>query len=319
MKKTLALLLCFLMLASLASCKGGDDPTETTAATTAATTEDDGSGSGSNKSHTTILTQKERVQLAFDEVIASKRAMILSGVEHYIYELEIYDVNNAEYSYINVDMDKDGINEMIINAYIDYDRTKLLLHYEDDTVYGFLFDENAMNDVFPDGSFRWYVISYLYDINEIGYSTLSFDNGSLKFKDLCRNEDNTHFYIDGKEVTDNEYFEYENARFTKGLEFSPLDTSKWGSGRAIKLAETYWGIEHGSFDEETGYRYRLTSNLYGEKAGDNGYYDYYVCLYQFIDNSYYKHIECLRVNIETGEMTPYDDNGGCWHYGEGKG
>ena len=233
MKKTLALLLCFLMLASLASCKGGDDPTETTVATTAAN-EDDGGGSGSNKSHTTILSNKERARLAIDKVVAGERPMINQGAECYIYDLEIYDLNGVEYFYVNVDMDKDGIDEMIIlvNSYVGY---KLLLHYEDDTVYGFLFDEDAMMYVYPDGSFRWHYSSY--DESGFGYSTLSFDNGNLKFNEICRTEDYTRFYIDGKVVTSEEYYEYIQTRFTKELEFSPLDTSKWGSGRAIKLAE----------------------------------------------------------------------------------
>ena len=310
MKKTLALLLCFLMLASLASCKGGDDPTETTVATTAAN-EDDGGGSGSNKSHTTILSNKERARLAIDKVVAGERPMINQGAECYIYDLEIYDLNGVEYFYVNVDMDKDGIDEMIIlvNSYVGY---KLLLHYEDDTVYGFLFDEDAMMYVYPDGSFRWHYSSY--DESGFGYSTLSFDNGNLKFNEICRTEDYTRFYIDGKVVTSEEYYEYIQTRFTKELEFSPLDTSKWGSGRAIKLAEAYWGVEHGGFEEETGYRYKLTSRIYGEKTGDHGYYDYLVCLYKFVNNSYYEHVKCVRVNTDTGEIldefdSDYHDKG----------
>lgn len=297
MKKITALLLCILMLASLASCKGTDEPAETTVATTAQ--ELDGGAGGANKSHTTILSNKERARLAIDKVVAGERPMINQGAECYIYDLEIYDLNNVKYSYVNVDMDKDGIDEMIIsvNSYLG---SKLLLHYEDDTVYGFLFDEDAMMYVYPDGSFRWYYSSY--DESGFGYSTLSFDNGNLKFNEICRSEDYTRFYIDGKAVTSEEHDEYIQTRFTNDLEFSPLDKSKWGSGRAIALAEAYWGVEHGGFEEETGYRYKLTSRIYGEKTGDHGYYDYLVCLYKFVNNSYYEHVKCVRVNTDTGEI-----------------
>lgn len=298
MKKITALLLCILMLASLASCRGTDEPAETTVATTAQ--ELDGGAGGATKSHTIILSNKERARLAIDKVVAGERPMIKQGAECYIYDWEIYDLNNVEYSYVNVDMDKDGIDEIIIKAKTNYNTNKLLLHYEDDTVYGFLFDDDAMMCIYPDGSFEWYYSSY--GEQGYGHSTLSFDNGNLKFTELCRCEKSTRFYIDGKEVTQEKYYEYTTATFISTLTFAPLDTSKWGSGRAIALAEAYWGVEHGGFEEETGYRYKLTSRIYGEKTGDHGYYDYLVCLYKFVNNSYYEHVKCVRVNTDTGEI-----------------
>lgn len=322
MKKTLALLLCFLMLASLASCKGGNDPTETTAATTTEDIADGGGGSGSNKSHTTILTQKERVQLAFDEVIAGEKAMIYEGSERYIWDALKNGTTSSDtiYSFVEVDMDGDRIDELIIKlSPPGYAEENLLLHYEDSVVYGFSFDYDALGNICPDGSFRWYTYNYDWG-SEYGYSKLSFDKGSLRFTELCRNESYHHYYIDGKEVTLAQYESYIKQHFNNSLEFKDMDISKLGAGKAIQLAEAYWGIKQGSFDEETGYRYKLTANLYSKKIGEHGYYDYCVCLYKFIVNdSYYKHSDCLRINIETGEIIPYDYDDGCWHYGKGKG
>ena len=304
MKKTLALLLCFLMLASLASCKGGDDPAETTAATTTAATEDEG-GSESNKGHTTILSNKQRARLAIEEVLANEKTLIYSGEENYIHSLLMFAniTNENYYSYVNVDMDKDGIEEMIIQINEKYNTRKLLLHYEDDVVYGFSFDEYSMYEVHPDGSFRWFYFSS--DGYEYGYSTLSFDQGSLKFTELCRNEKDARWYINSKEVTFEEYWNYVTARFANDLEFSPLEASKWGGGKAIQLAEKYWNVENGGFEAETGYRYKLTANIYGDKVEDRVFV---VCLYKFIDNSYYQHIECVLINIDTGNISTEVDS-----------
>ncbi|MBE6548940.1 MAG: hypothetical protein E7670_00755 [Ruminococcaceae bacterium] len=301
MKKILAFTLCFLMCLSLFSCEKGTDKMnekttdETTYASDKASTS---KNNGVNKAPSTqtkpTLSKKELAMKAYIAVLNNERTLKypLHNSKEFdeIYIKKIYNFgqyNNATQAII--DMDKDGIDEMIVVN----NGKKVILHYENDLVYGFDFLYDAMQTLYADGSFSWR--HYENNINEYGVSRISFVNGRLKFQELYRNENYHKFYVDGVEVTEEKYYEYIGQNQKTAIEFTPIDMSALNEGKAIELASKHWNIENGSFDEETGYRYRFDAYRDGEK--------YHVCLYWFVDNTYYENLKCVMVDITTGEIS----------------
>ncbi len=300
MKKILAFTLCFLMCLSLFSCEKGTDKMneKTTDETTYASDKASASkNNGVNNAPSTqtkpTLSKKELAMQAYNEVLNNERTL-KHPLHNSPYFDEIYIKNIYNFGQYNnatqaiIDMDKDGIDEMIVVN----NGKKVILHYENDLVYGFDFSSSAMDIVYTDGSFSWY--HYENNINEYGVSKISFVSGRLKFQELYRNENYNKFYVGGAEVTIDDYYEYIGQNPKTAIEFTPVDMSALNEGKAIELASKHWNIENGSFDEKTGYRYRFDAYRDGEK--------YHVCLYWFVQNSHYENLKCVTVDISTGEI-----------------
>ena len=202
-----------------------------------------------------------------------------------------------------VDMDNDGIEELILS----YDSFFILLHLENDKVYGTDFHLSSMETIYTDGSFSW---SHTDDIfgYECGISRVSFVNGIKKVEELCRTEGDSKFFIGGVQVTKDKYYDYLDESERTPITFTTFDTDFLDGNKlkAIKIASDYWGINDGDFDSERGLRYRVICN----RKIDERWYE--VSLYHFVYNSYYEHLEIATVNIETKEIqvTPYPDGKG---------
>lgn len=297
MKKILAFAICVLMCVTLYSCAKSNHSSEKISSETSIPNNENPHSNGNSINKIPSVskpTTKEIITKAYQDVLNNERTIKypLRDSENFneIYIKDIYyfdHYNNATQAII--DMDNDGNDEMIVAN----NGKKVILHYENDTVYGFNFSSNALDTVYTDGSFYWY--HYENNISEHGVSRISFVNGRLKFKELYRNENFDKFYVDGVEITEEKYYEYLGNNQKTAIEFTPIDMSALNEGKAIELASKYWNIENGSFDETTGYRYRY--NAYQE--GDV----YHVCLYWFVNNSYYENLKCVSVNLSTGEIS----------------
>ena len=202
-----------------------------------------------------------------------------------------------------VDMDNDGIEELILS----YDSFFILLHLENDKVYGTDFHLSSMETIYTDGSFSW---SHTDDIfgYECGISRVSFVNGIKKVEELCRTEENSKFFIGGVQVTKDKYYDYLDESERTPITFTTFDTDFLDGNKlkAIKIASDYWGINDGDFDSERGLRYRVIC----KRKIDERWYE--ISLYRFVYNSYYEHLEIATVNIVTKEIqvTPYPDGKG---------
>ena len=202
-----------------------------------------------------------------------------------------------------VDMDNDGIEELILS----YDSFFILLHLENDKVYGTDFHLSSMETIYTDGSFFW---SHTDDIfgYECGISRVSFVNGIKKVEELCRTEGDSKFFIGGVQVTKDKYYDYLDESERTPITFTTFDTDFLDGNelKAIKIASDYWGINDGDFDSERGLRYRVIC----KRKIDERWYE--ISLYRFVYNSYYEHLEIATVNIETKEIqvTPYPDGKG---------
>lgn len=300
MKKILAFTLCFLMCLSLFSCEKDTDKMnekttdETTYASDKASTS---KNNGVNKAPSTqtkpTLSKKELAMQAYNAVLNNE--LILHYPTHNstsIKELYLKDIYSSDQyyntTYAMIDMDQDGIEEMVIANSSE----KVILRYENDIVYGFEFSYNSMKQIYTDGSFSW---SYYGNPSEYGVSKLSLAGGKKKFQELYRTENYEKFYIEGTEVTSDEYFKYVEENQNSEVTFKPLDLSLLNEGKAIEIASKHWQINQGDFEAETGYRYRFNAYKEGDK--------YHVCLERFVNNSYYENVKCVAVDITTGEIS----------------
>lgn len=311
MKKYVAFLLCLMMILSLFSCniKNANTPESSDNMTAGTTTQmppnnhtEDSTDSVPTESATESPSNTESVQ---NELAWQAYGMAIRNEIKIYYPLlssppkEIYLKNVCGMEKSNptrqalVDMDKDGINELIL----DYKSFFILLHFENGFVYATDFHLKSMETIYTDGSFSW---SHHDDVfgYEYGISRVSFVNGIKKVEELCRIEGDSNFFINGVPVTIEQYSDYIAHANRTPIRFTPFAIPLLNSNelRAIELASAHWGIQNGDFDSERGFRYRI---VYSGTIGNL----YRVSLYRFVYNSYYEHLEIASVNIDTEKIS----------------
>ena len=303
MKKKLIFMLCLLMCVSMFSCeeKSSDENVQETSAVTFSGENSGFEDSDTDENHNTQNTQntlsakRELAIQAYEAVIKNERKLQYplydsSNTKECYFKEAFYIGKNHDVLQALVDMDEDGIEEMVTKNI--YTSKITLLHYENDTVYGYDLIMNAMQTIYSDGSFYWsYYDGSLGD--EYGISRISFVNGRLKFQELCRVENDANFYLNGIQVDPQVYQSYIKDSSREEIEFVPFDVFSMSEQEALEIASEYWGIKNGEFDSETGYRYKLVARIEDDS--------YRVCLYCFVQNMYYDHLDCICVNVDTGE------------------
>ena len=313
MKKLTApivLMLCLILSVSLVSCalfseESEEEKVSEEKETKTVQASDSGNDTSKNENEPApVLTEEELAALAYNAVMRNEIPMVYeTGEERYLLDVISYGAH-VRPQQASVDMDEDGIDEIVIVPNDSY-YTKYILHYEDGIVYGYRLE--SMRTVYTDGSFYWYNYEF---VSETGCSRLSFCKEKLKFQEIYREESYVHYYLAGIEVSQKEYEEYQVNHPQTAVTMTSMDMAYWNEGKVLKLAESYWGITNGSFDEATGYRYRMSVQKYTENQ-------YFVCLYWFVENDYYQNIKCVLVDLSLGEVTlPNYSHGN--HYG-GKG
>ena len=126
-------------------------------------------------------------------------------------------IDNAYYSFVPeqyafVDMDNDNIDELVIlDVKITY---YLVLHYENEKVYGYNIGARSLIDLRTDGSF---LTSSGAGINSIG--NMCFDGIECKvINKALANDNDQEYFIDGKKTdqkTSKKYFDDWNENTTK--------------------------------------------------------------------------------------------------------
>lgn len=124
--------------------------------------------------------------------------------ETYLKDLEIVENQKAEVDkYAFVDMDKDGIEELVIYTTSDYG-AYIILHYENDKVYGFMIGVRSLENLKNDGSF---MRSSGANSNE--YSRMAFNKNSYSIKkEAVYDVTNKVYEIDNTGVSEKEIKEY---------------------------------------------------------------------------------------------------------------
>lgn len=302
MKNILAFIICILICASLIACEKGKSPEEEQAKSATAlilNNSDDESDGGNPSLNTQSLANQAFMSVLNNELpICYSESNASNGSDIYLKNI-IYNTSSFNVLHATVDMDGDGIDEMVLRD----SNKKILLKYDNGIVYGFYFSSHAMGNIYSDGSFSWYHYGDSTAPSSYGVSRLSFSDGKLKFQELCRRVELTTYiyYIGGVEVTEDKYWDYINQNTNETVIFTSIDVSLLNEGKAIAIASEDFGIKEGDFDTQTGYRY----HFYAYKSGDL----YHVELYWFITNqARYETVKCVFVNISTGEIFPCDED-----------
>ena len=200
-------------------------------------------------------------------------------------------------SYAFVDMDGDGIEEMVIDC-----GDTLVLRYYETRVYVYGFSFRNMYYLNTDGSFSSNDQTTTF---EYGENQLIFEGAKLKTKRLWHIVNNSEYYIDGEQVTFEKMEQYFEDHPKTKVEFSSIetiDTSAWkvSSKEAVEIAKQYWE----RFDiEENGYRVELGYNNSAPSS-------VYVIVIRWFVIDHYSTFDEIWIDKSTGDaIIPYAPDG----------
>ena len=208
--------------------------------------------------------------------------------------IPLCECENLGYAY--VDLDGDSVNEFVIDC-----GDTLILRYYEGKVHIYEFTFRSLYYLKTDGSYYWNHTGLDF---EYGEKQIYFEGSSLKTKELCRivndGESNAEYYLEGKQVTQEEILKYFEDNSKTSIEFAPLEVSwqnKISRSDAIELAEIYWE----SLDiVENGYRVAIGYNQSAPAS-------VYVVILQRYVIDYYSTLDEIWIDKSTGEaIIPYD-------------
>ncbi|MBQ8331420.1 MAG: hypothetical protein IJX94_02835 [Clostridia bacterium] len=193
-----------------------------------------------------ILSHAERAMQAYEAALKNEIRVCETDIEEWNYLKDCKTPYNRiplceleRIGYIYIDIDGDSINELVIDC-----GDTLILRYYEGTVYVYPFTFRNMYQLNTDGSYNW---NHTGQDFEYGENQLAFDIAKLKPKEIWRivndGEPNAEYYIDGKQVTQEEILKYIEDNPKTRIEFSPLEVSwlnKISRVGAVLLAQEYW-------------------------------------------------------------------------------
>ena len=211
-------------------------------------------------------------------------------------------VISRDLKYAYVDMDGDGLDELIIDC-----GDTLVLHYSEGSVYCYSFIFQNMYYINTDGSYSWNRTSGT-DIEYGNDKLIAFDREKVTTENVWKivndGAPNAEYYIGGKQVKHEEILKYfENNKKTK-VEFSPLDLSFQNNisrSEALKIAKNYWSYwsTQDGFIVEHGVNDTAPSSVY------------VIVIKQLVMNEHYSTVDEIWIDINTGEtIIPNSSIGG---------
>lgn len=264
-----------------------------------------------------ILSQVEMAMQMYEAVLENEIKVYEIDTQEYNYladcrtpyeSILLRDCENLRYAYTNID--GDSTEELVIDC-----GDTLILRYYEGTVYVYPFTFRNMYQLKTDGSYSW---NHTGSDFEYGEDQLAFDGAELKTKELWRivndGEPNAEYYIDGKQVTQEEILKYFEDNPKEKVEFLPLEVSwqkKITSEEALQIASEYWGIEDGFTDYGAGSMWICQIMILDSPSSAWGYYhiglqkDHYGRDYNDLRVLLGSSMEHLFVGSVTGECQDY--------------
>ncbi len=285
MKKLVAVLMCLMMVLSLISCDFNrelDDLSQN----------EDNSESdvNDNSENDNVIPQHPESGIAMEMYEAAINDEICV-VDEQLGEIKLKDcrfpsdnvrLGDCEIlSKAIVDMDGDGINEYVIQSET---KDHIVLHYYNGKVYSFGFDGDSFHNLNTDGSFYWRRLS----VSEgacVGLNQLSFDGSSLIVKEVYKitiylaEKTPITYYMDGKQITSDEYTIYHNNNPKSFASFSPFDISceyPISSEDACEIASTHWRRKDGDVEGACGTT--LVSRIVISEKPNDDTMSYRICM-----------------------------------------
>lgn len=143
-------------------------------------------------------------QLLLDVMNNEEKFINKDNKEVYLKDFKIVEEQTAKVDkYAFVDMDKDGIEELVIYTTSDYG-AYVILHYENSKVYGYMVGVRSLENLKTDGSFMG---SSGANSNE--YSRMTFNKNSYSIKTEAVYDGTDKIYkINNEKVSEKEIKEY---------------------------------------------------------------------------------------------------------------
>ena len=170
-------------------------------------------------SNTTSTNSQINIKQLLLDVMDNKQKFIdEDNQEVFLKDFKIIENQTAEVDkYSFVDLDKDDIEELIIYTTSDYG-AYVILHYEDNKIYGYMIEIRSLENLKTDGSFMG-----SSGANSIEYLRMTFNKNSYTFKTEAVYDDTNKVYkINDINVSEAEIKEYtenwnkkENVSWTK--------------------------------------------------------------------------------------------------------
>jgi uncharacterized membrane protein YkoI len=249
----------------------------------------------------TQISEAERAMEMYEAVLKNEIKVYETDVEEYNYlkdcnRIPLCESERLRYAYM--DVDGDSINELVIDC-----GDTLILRYYEGTVYVYPFTFRNMYQLNTDGSYNW---NHTGQNFEYGKNQIYFEGAELKSRELYRivndGEPNAEYYIEGKQVSQEELQKYIGDNQKTKIEFSPLEVS-WQKTisleKALEIASEYWyecyNIKAGDVDSETGFPYAfLPKNSNNE--------NYSIALAWLVEGTHYSTLEMIEIDAFTGEI-----------------
>ena len=209
--------------------------------------------------------------------------------------------------YATLDINGDGLNECIVNG---FSNENLLLYYYDGHVY-FTTVIAYYEGLHTDGSYAWNDTTAVG--HEYGEFQLVFDGDAWESKTLWRvvndSQTDADYYVGDEQVSREVLSAYTRNRAATAVAFSPFVPS-WQKAvsrqEAEEIASEHWNIKTGDVDTGNGFRYRIVI-----LTDDNGNYKGVLqWLVEGIQYSHYSMVDEIVIDSTTGEVSPYNYNGG---------
>ena len=307
MKKYIALLICLLMILSLASCEFSEKQNNITS--------NDNITSQSSKAEIAIEMYEAAINdeiSVFDERLGETNLKSL----HFASNASNLDECKLLEKAI-LDIDQDGVNEYVIKS---PDQEYIILRYYNGKVYSYWLDSGDFYRFNIDGSFHWYDSSE-EDEWECGLNRIVFDGEMLSIKSIysikfSKNPTKYEYFVEGDAVTGNEYYTYLNNIRYERMKFSQFELTcsyPITSEQAWNLANEYWDNQDGRTDVAAGTVFTARIVLIDTPNSDTNYYRFafnvecnsgggqegHECMPPYHINSH----DQILVNAFTGEVT----------------
>jgi len=209
----------------------------------------------------------------------------LSFDKEYIWNIEQFAI---------VDMNNDYVSEIVLESTNGSAAFIIVLHYENETVYGYSFVYRGLKRLKTDGTFETSSGASIVD-----YRKLNFDADKYNYTVLA-SMDNDIFYIDNKLVTEKEIFAFfekqdkkENVKWFKYGDY--IRNRKITSEQAVRLLREKIGEKDPTTDFQYSFIYEKII-IYDEK-------EYYSIRQSWlVENSHYSFIGQLFVSTDGEEI-----------------
>ena len=220
-----------------------------------------------------------------------------------------------------LDIDQDGINEYVIQS---PDKDHIVLRYYDGKVYSYRFDYKSFYKLNTDGTFYWYSTdsdSTTKAPLTMGLNKITFDGSSAVVQEIYKLKNifeyAEEYYLDGRQVTREEYLDYYNYNHKTWAQFSPFEFScpyPITAEQAWNIADDYLGNVDGHYHCAAGTTIVYKVVVTEKPTKDTEYYRvvlqefkycHWIDGWQISNTKSVYELEDLFIDAITGECKPY--------------